>query len=286
MSATLSFSDYAQVDIRVLEGTLGGDTYIIDGRPTCFAFTRRHYDAVLALTNEASRDYSDIKPITVNRLVQKKVLIVDEANCQDQYGWLGTKVWNANTEEYIGTVGDRCGRGAGYKTSHVDTAKCKFHVMASPAAKMSLVKTGKSAISLSRYLQNKVDKYLSESEDREQFLSLDRELALQRASLDMVVDFAKELEDPATNAIRISEHITTTVEKIGRQIERIQKMENARSLNASQVLYLQMVVAAIFEEYITDPVIREQAVTSLMDRIGTRNSIIDQTKPALMRIGT
>jgi hypothetical protein len=281
---TIQFKDYIQSDIRVQQDTLGGDTYIIDGRPTCFAFTRKHYNAVMALTGEKSRDYGDIKVTIVHRLVKKGLLIVTEEDCRKDYGWMGARVWDGD-EQYIGTVGARCSRSSGEGTSHVGTAKCRYHGMdTTDAFKVSLVQTGKQAVCLQKYLADRVDKYLTFSQDRKRFLSLDRELALQKAALDMVVEFAKELEDPAANAIRISEHITASVEKIGRQIERIQKMENAAALNASQVLYLQKVVAALFNEYITDPQQRELAVMDLMQRIGTRGSLADETIPALMRL--
>lgn len=280
---TIQFRDYVISDIRVQEGTVAGDTYVIDGQPICFTFTRKHYNAVLALTNDKSRLYTTVKTVSVNRLVMKGILVVDESDCSKDYGWMGTKVWDGD-QQYIGTIGARCSRGAGSGTSHQGTAKCKVHDHLSDAAKVALVKTGKGAVDLQAYLSNKVTAYLSLSEDRARFLSLDRELALQKASLDMVVDYARELEDPAANAIKISEHITRTVEKIGQQIERIRKIENAAALNASQVLYLQRVVAALFTEYIKDPVLREKAVLDLMQRMGTKGSLADSTVPALMRL--
>jgi len=168
-------------------------------------------------------------------------------------------------------VGERCGKSAGYETSHLGTGACRLH-----GGNLALaVKTGSKAYITKSRLSEKINGYLNE--DAEKQYDLTKELAAMRSTLD---EFLENMADPnattdaekikyGNDIIRLSMLVTT----IGTLVEKISKINSRNTLTAAQALYIKAIVADILIKYLKDPDDRERAVRELTSRFGGGESI-------------
>jgi hypothetical protein len=264
----MKFGQYVDAEFDTERDTPGGDTYIIDGKRKCFAYTRRHARCCRALTRGRSTKHLDIKDHEVDALVAEGILIVDEEQCLEGYGWLGAIVYE-DDRSLIGYVGERCGNKAGFGTEHLGTGRCKLHGGGNIGQRvMDRTKHG----NMSRYLKSivhaRTQEYLSDTTP----LDLKHELAQQRALTQTLMDLV--LEEGDTESLKqYIPKLTSLLSQVGKMVSQIVTIEQKYALTASQVLFLQVTVTEAFNRYIDDPQKREEAALFIADRFGTRKYI-------------
>jgi hypothetical protein len=266
---TLKFKDYNQAAIEEVEGTYGGKTYIVNGEPLCFNFTKQHYNAVSALLgsppfrrNKPMRA-EDIKDYVVERLLGQGVIDIDETDCVDGVAWYGCKVWDEDNK-FIGEVGLRCEKAAGWDTDHPGQGRCNGHGGAKVDKKaLARIKHGGTSGVLRRRIEDKVKLYL----DGPNPLDLSRELAVSRALLDEQIEQLIARGD-AEAFLKEAPAILSSMERVGRQVARIVSIEQKYALTASQVMYVQQSVIECIQRFIDDPDKRQEAADFIVSRLG------------------
>ena len=262
---TLRFKDYVNYSIEVEEGTTGGDTFHVNGKDVCFAYTGAHMRALRTLTREKSDRVEDVQFGTVDNLVRKRVVVVDESDCVDGMGYLGTKVWDAATEEYIGCIGDRCGKSPGWGTSHKGSGRCIHH---SNWRKPYWMTDGlRNRKSIREYMLKKIQAYASMPDA----LDLTRELATQRAALELMVE---TMDGSGVDLNKMAEKVIRMSEYVGEMADRISKMQHRESFTMGQLMYVQVAVSEILRKYVTEPQTLEKAVGELSDRLSVGHALL------------
>jgi hypothetical protein len=164
--------------------------------------------------------------------------------------------------------GERCGQPAGWGTDHVGEGRCKLHAGSTPrgAASVHYVHGARS-----RYMQNvkneiaqKVDAFL----DADPF-DLTEELALSRGLLE---DFLSKIEYPMTDAHRGTAMML--VDRIGKTVERINRIKNDSALTAAEITYLAARAADVVARYIVDPAKQKAFIQDLFGGLAGANSTI------------
>lgn len=259
----LSYSDYITKHIGVRKNTRGGDTYVVDGKTLCFAYSKSHYKAVEALTFPGNKDISKLDIDAIEAKEDEGTIQIEwpelPAGARIEHPYAGCKIYSSNGE-LIGELDSRCSHPAGFGTDHVGTGRCKYH--GGMAGRKPT--HGRQSKVLRGDIKSKVDKYLEEGVP--QLLDLSRELITQRMLLEKMLEYFEGLGDEEKFAYAIPELIRS-VDIIGRMAERIAKIENSTALTASQVLYLQVTVADIVTKYIQDPILRERAAAEIASRL-------------------
>jgi len=272
----MKFADYVDMDLNVRSGTTGGDTYYVGdppkespeqpGYPRCFTFTSSHYDAVRALTEGNSKEWTDIDDKIVDDLIVQGSVIIDESNCRDGLGYLGAEVWQDGS--YIGGVGDRCGHEAGWGTEHLGYGRCKFHD--GTVVRKGRITHGRTSARLREQVQQKVMYFM----DNPARLSISREIAMMRGLTDVVLEMVTA-KGSEMEFMEVYPDIMRSLEMIGRMVDKSSQIETRSALTASQVLYIQATMADLLNSYITDPTIREDALAHLVDRLGGQGIDMD-----------
>jgi len=265
---TISFQEWIPAEeedrVEVKVGTIGGDTYHLDGVLYCYNLTRPHYRAVRALTDDVSKDYRDIQDTVVDQLISTGVLNIDDSACWEDCGWLGVKVWDAPTSEFLGTVGNRCSLTAGWGTDHLGTGRCKLHGGADIAGRVLRKAThGLTSKYLRKRVEDKVDKYLADPAP----LDLSREIATSRALLEFLCDWILDQGDVELFIERVP-GLLTLIDNTGRLVDRAAMIEKRYAMTAAQVLYVESVFIDILNNYILDPRQREKIAAELAHRLG------------------
>lgn len=241
--------EYASSSVRVSEGTVGGDTYFVDGKPLCFWWSRQHKDAVLALTDGQSWDVDDIVPDVVEKLIASQSLRVVLGPNTDEWGWLGAKVFDEEGV-LIGEIGRRCSLGAGYGTDHLGSGRCGVH------ARDRVKRHGARKDMRRRAEMYKNDPNIGD---------LGREIGIQRMILDLAMDRLEEVEEEGlSEAIK---DVLVIADTVGKQVDRATKIEQRYALTAGQITYLEATVRDILREYV-DPNKLDVAVEDLRVRLG------------------
>lgn len=265
----ISFKDWVYAEEEGLlesqEGTVGGTTYSLDGTLCCYNFTKSHYRAVRALTDDASNQYEDIQDGFVDQLVAMENVRIDDSDCWDGYGWLGCKVWDGQTGEFIGTIGTRCALTAGFGTEHVGTGRCKLHGGAKIGNRvLGNIKHGLTSKYLRKVVEDKVSTYMADPAP----LDLSREIAMSRALFEMLVDFILDQGDIEQFMDKVP-GLLSLIDNTGRLVDRAAMIEKRYAMTAAQVLYVQSVFVDILNRYILDPGTREMIASELARRLGT-----------------
>lgn len=263
------FREYVNMELMVEEGTPGGDTYIVGDRRLCFRFLSQHHRAIKALTG-GSTNPKDVSAEQVQALQDKGVLRIDDSKCTHDYGFMGAKVYDKDSDALIGEVGIRCTATAGRNTDHSGYGACGIHQY---QPQLAYITTARASVAKRKSLTDKIAAYAGDPNR----LDLSKDLAVQRTMVDAMVDQLGTLldvdaiwEEDTTRAItRLQEQIVRLSDLIGRQVERIVTIDQKHALSAGQVLYLQAVVIDIINTFIEDPVRRDIAARQLMERLGT-----------------
>lgn len=264
----LSFQEWIVAEeegrVETKDGTTGGATYYIDGALFCYCLTRSHYRAVRSLTDDVSIRYEEIQDAVVDRLVSTGAIRVDETDCWEGYGWLGAKVWDGETDEFIGTIGTRCSVTAGFGTDHLGTGRCKFHGGAKIALRIAGRAThGLTSKYLRRAVEDKVAKFMADPAP----LDLSKEIATSRALLEFLSDWILDQGDVELFIERVP-GLLTLIDNTGRLVDRAAMIEKRYAMTAAQVLYVQSVFVDIMNSYILDPRQREKIAAELARRLG------------------
>jgi len=278
LKKVIKFKDYVDAEIHIRAGTLGGDTFFLNDVSYCFAFTSSHRRAVKALTN-GKNDYQLITYQRVDRLVDTGEIVIDEAECapdDSEYGYLGAKVWDAESGDFIGQVGNRCGNPAGWGTNHESTGRCRLHNGNNQIFKVSKGLVSRKQ-SLRQFLADKITAYAQ----MDRPLDLSRELASQRALLDTMMVQFDQIQDPGKR-VNLMQNAMQKADLIGRQAERITRMNNSTALTAAHVLLIQQAVAQVLTDWIPDPHNRELALQQLGQLLGLQNVPINPKAPDSM----
>lgn len=261
----ISWVEWNKLEMSVKEGTPGGTTYVVGGRTLCFAILAGTNKAVMALTAQQSKDPETIDGRLVVKLVDDGLLIVDASDSNGD-GWWGTRVWAAD-EKYIGEVGERCSKAAGYGTDHPGTGRCKFHGGAGCLlGAQKQLKHGGDSKYFRNTLKAKIQQYLNDTN----LLDLSGELATQRALLDLLLERLEThmLKDPEY-AERLMPGLMRSCSEIGRLAERVASIDQKYALTAGHIRYIQAVVVDILMTHIKDPMVQEQAARELAARLGS-----------------
>lgn len=256
----LHFKDYVNSDIAIEENTVGGPTYYVNGSPTCFSYTSKHRRAVRVLTSGMYHKVSAIKASMVDGLLDNNKIFINDDACNSEYPWLGMIVWDEDGG-LVGEIGTRCSISAGRGTDHKGTGRCRLHA---GNVQIITMRHGRVASKMRERLRRKITVYAQKTN----VLDLTRELAVQRAMLDEIVDSAYT-DGKEVNIMKVATSVIRLADVVGRQVERISSISQRDNLTAAQVLYLQVTVADMFTRYIRDPELRERAALELADRLGT-----------------
>lgn len=262
----LKYSDWGHLELDVVEGTPGGDTWRVGGATLCFCPLSSTVSAVYRLTANRSKDPDDIITDEVMALVDTGIVKIDRTECLEGE-WQACKVWDASG--YVGEVGERCSLVAGLGTSHEGTGRCRHHGGLISNQPQSVFTTGRYSTVVRNSLVDKVEDYERSTDD---ILNLSRQLAIQRAALDTMLELVdKEMTssdgDPRT-LYRMLKSMVTTSDQVGRLAERVASIDQKYALTAGQVKYLQLVVIDVITKYITDPADKERAAKELASRMG------------------
>lgn len=269
MGLVLAWSEYVNMDIEVEGGTLGGDTYVVGGRPICFSYTRSHTRAIRALNGGDNGFYHNIKDDVVDRLLEAGDIQINDDACQEEHGWMGCIVYDPEGD-MIGRVGDRCTLPAGYNTDHLGTGRCHIHGGKDIARRAAdKIRHGRTSKSLRHRVSGLVQKYLADPEP----LNLRQELATTRALMESALDIVVDKGDLDAYMEAIP-GLRNTIELIGRTANRLSQIEQRYAMTAGQMAYVQVTVVDLINTFIDDPIVREQAALWLMNRIGTPSNRI------------
>jgi len=175
---------------------------------------------------------------------------------------------NGNDKNPLGLY--RCSRPAGYKTDHLGEGACNLHggSNANQSVIIKNIKSGKGSVQTRKLLADKINNYLEN--DVEELYDLSKELAAMRAIFDEIL---RDIPDPTNSeADKISFHgdvgrLIVLVETIGTLLDKISRVQNRNTLTTAQVLYFRATISDIFIKYIKDPIIREEAVKELANRV-------------------
>lgn len=273
----LHYGDYVNSHVDIQENTRGGNTYIVDGKKLCFAYTKSHYKAVEALSIPGNKDISKVDPDVVEDKENRGEI---ELECPDlpagtrlEHPFAGCKVYDSSGE-LIGELDSRCSHPAGFGTDHVGTGRCKYH--GGMAGRKPVHGRHSRA---AEDIRAKVDAYLEEGIP--QLLDLSRELTTQRLLLDRMLEYFQNNDDEEKFVYAIPQ-LMKSVDIIGRMVERIVKIENSTALTASQVLYLQVTVADIVTKYIQDPMVREKAAAEIASRLAGSSPVPAQIQASTL----
>lgn len=258
------YNEYKALPLSMEENTIGGTTYYVDGKAYCFAYVRKHYHAVRALSNGATNDVEKLTDDMVDSVISKGLVSIDDSEEDNELPWYGIKVFDEEGN-LIGQIGDRCKHYAGHGTDHTGTGRCRSHTLEEQA---HISRSSRHSRKLKEELRRKIEA----QQNRSDAMNLAGELAVQRALLEQMVEelYNEEVVEPgqlmnaATTIIRLAD-------VVGKQVERINVIDSRNALTASQVLYIQAAIAELFTKYILEPDRRERAVMELASMLGTDN---------------
>ena len=259
----ISWAKWSELNIDVHDNTPGGATYVVGATPLCFAVLAGTNKAVKALTGGKSTNPDYINDEFVQQLLDDGKIDIDDTKCGND-GWWGCQVWVDG--EYVGEVGERCAKRAGYGTDHPGTGRCKHHGGAGfLLGAAATITHGRKSHHMRKTLADKIQQYLQD----QNLLDLSKELAVQRASLDTMVEYADSLmaEDP-DQAIRLTNGLVKICGEIGRLAERVASIDQKYALTAGHVRYIQAVVVDVLTKYVPGPYQQEQAAKELVSRLG------------------
>lgn len=254
----LQFKDYRHWRIEHVPGTPGGETHIVADRARCFAFTRSHRQAVYALTGGQSFNMDDITDDAVDALLANGDVAINDDDCVDGYGLLGCAVWNGDGE-FLGTVGDRCSNTAGQETGHPGYGRCRYH---NGRLSISMAKHGRAAPQFRQMLKDRIAAYAQDPNATR----LHRELAIQRALLDTLLERMTDEDDP--DLLPMIERIASMADTVTKTVNRMSQIDHRQALTASQVVYVQITVVDVLRRYLPQDVWTD-AAKELSDRLGT-----------------
>lgn len=164
--------------------------------------------------------------------------------------------------------GQYCGQPAGWGTDHVGEGRCKLHGGSTPRGADS---THFIHGARSMYMKNvkhdiaqKVDAFLEADP-----FDLTEELALSRGLLE---DFLSRVDYPVTDAQR--GHIVMLTDRIGKTVERINRIKNDSALTAAEITYLAMRATEVVGRYIVDPAQQAAFIQDLFGGLTGANSTI------------
>ena len=258
----LRYSDYKNLPVAVEDSTRGGSTYIVDGRPVCFAFTKGHYRALEAISYPGNKDLENVNIEHVKQMEQAgNVQLVWDGDVLE-----GLAVYGADGE-LIGEIASRCSHQAGWGTEHPGTGRCKFH--GGSAGRRPI--HGRQSHILRQDLQDKINEYIEQGIPA--LLDLSRELATQKALLEHMLEYYASEDVTSEDLALVAPALMKSAEMIGSMAERINRMQNSTALTANQVLYLQVTVSDILMKYIQDPTDRELAAKELAARTSGRTDV-------------
>jgi hypothetical protein len=270
---TLPFKEWIEYDLSIVQGTTGGDTYSIvdpatgETRKLCYNFDRAHYRACSLLNEGKTNDYNAISDAVVNKLVEEGKVSLDVSGCLPEYGYLGAEVWDGEGE-FVGTIGDRCSWPAGFGTDHPGWGRCKYHGGAKVAARiLSASKHGLMSRHLRSQVQTKIQKFLADPAP----LDLAKELATQRALLELLMDHVVDQGDVDYLTSRVP-GLMELLESIGNMANKAALIEKRYAMTAAQVLYVQHVFVEIINKYVPDPGKREEIAGELRRKLGSSAS--------------
>ncbi|MFW5987868.1 MAG: hypothetical protein ACOCQA_00345 [bacterium] len=139
--------------------------------------------------------------------------------------------------------GEPCQKPAGWGTDHVGVGKCKLHGGASP------IKHG----FYSKYTNHRLAETIDELSENEDLLNLRKTIAMQQA---LILDLLDKIEEKELNLnADLAETLNKIADKLGRNIERRQKIEEGEKyiLQVEEVQRLVQQVTVIIREEIEDP---------------------------------
>jgi hypothetical protein len=157
---------------------------------------------------------------------------------------------------------EHCGNPAGFRTDHLRTGACFLHGGANTSS--IVLVNGRTATSMRKALQNRVNDYLLKNRDN--LLDLTYELATARAIYDEFVEIMPDPEDD-TYGTAIYRFINL-LSAVSNLVEKMSKTESRNTLTTAQVMYLRVTMVDIFVKYISDPFQRERAARELAKRLG------------------
>ena len=161
-----------------------------------------------------------------------------------------------------GRIGLKCANHAGKGTWHVGTGACRKH--GGNAGRP--VTTGRNAHRARQRLKDQIDDYVEK--DREELLSLDRQLAALKILFE---EFVERFPEPGSDKFSIElTRMTQMIQACGALVEKISRIETRNAITVAQVLYLRATIADILLKYVPDDE-RERAVGELLQRLGGGN---------------
>jgi hypothetical protein len=149
-------------------------------------------------------------------------------------------------------AGTPCKKPAGWGTNHKGIGKCKLHGGATP------IKHGL----YSKYTNHRLGDMIDKLSDDDELLNLRKTIALQQS---LIIDILNKVEDESlTLTPRLSKTLSDIGDKLGKNIERRQKVEEGEKyiLQIEEVQNVVNQVVVIVQEEVKDP--------AVIDKVGTR----------------
>jgi hypothetical protein len=149
-------------------------------------------------------------------------------------------------------AGTPCKKPAGWGTNHKGIGKCKLHGGATP------IKHGL----YSKYTNHRLGDMIDKLSDDDELLNLRKTIALQQS---LIIDILNKVEDESlTLTPRLSKTLSDIGDKLGKNIERRQKVEEGEKyiLQIEEVQNVVNQVVVIVQEEVKDP--------AIIDKVGTR----------------
>ncbi len=261
----IPWTDYVNWKLDCEKGTPGGDTYVVNGEPMCFRFTKSHKQAVWLLTGELSADVEDIDDAAVDRMLEEGKILINDDECIPGHGWMGCLVWDAN-KEYVGTVGDRCHFKAGRETEHPTYGRCKYHFGTTKYASSGEMSTGRHSKAFKRLVHEKIEAYAADPNR----MDLSRELGIQRALLELLLNKLDEDSDDE-EVLRLISGISGMANQVARMADKISTIDHRTALTVNQVMYIQVTVIDVMRRHLPQDELQTAAM-ELSDRLGTKQA--------------
>jgi len=149
-------------------------------------------------------------------------------------------------------AGTPCKKPAGWGTNHKGIGKCKLHGGATP------IKHGL----YSKYTNHRLGDMIDKLSGDDELLNLRKTIALQQS---LIIDILNKVEDESlTLTPRLSKTLSDIGDKLGKNIERRQKVEEGEKyiLQIEEVQNVVNQVVVIVQEEVKDP--------AVIDKVGTR----------------
>ncbi len=238
---------------------------MVTGEPMCFRFTQSHRRAVWLLTGELSTDVEDIDDAAVDRMLEEGKILINDDECIPKHGWMGCLVWDAD-KEYIGTVGDRCQFKAGRETEHPSYGRCKYHHGGGSYSIAGEMATGRHSKTFKRLVHERIQAYAADPRR----MDLSRELGIQRAMLELLLD---KLDDDSDDAevLRLISGISSMANQVAKLADKISTIDHRTALTVNQVMYIQVTVIDVMRRHLPQDAVQTAAM-ELSDRLGTKKA--------------